>query len=86
MPTTLDDFDDSVLGDPIPYARCEQVPGSESPFSLPVWPSGLAVLLDPPVLQTVWASGTSAPPTVGSSTAAPPMDSGEGGLLETGLP
>ena len=36
MPTTLDDFDDSVLGDPITYARCEQFPGSESPFSLPV--------------------------------------------------
>ena len=43
LPKTLDDFDDSVLGDPVPYARCEQVPGSESPFSLPVcgrqvWP------------------------------------------------
>ena len=33
LPTTLDD---SVLGDPIPYARCEAVPGAESPFSLPV--------------------------------------------------
>ena len=55
LPTTLDDFDDSVLGVPITYARCEQFPGSESPLSLPVcvWPSGLAVLLDPPVLQTV---------------------------------
>ena len=31
----IDDFDDSVLGDPISYARCEQFPGSESPFSLP---------------------------------------------------
>ena len=39
LPTTLDDFDDSVLGDPITYARCEQFPVSESPFSLPVWPS-----------------------------------------------
>ena len=36
LPTTLEDFDDSVLGDPITYARCEQFPGSESPFSLPV--------------------------------------------------
>ena len=27
LPTTLDDFDDSVLGDPITYARCEQFPG-----------------------------------------------------------
>ena len=42
LPTTLEDFDDSVLGDPITYARCEQFPGSESPLSLPVyaWPSG----------------------------------------------
>ena len=51
-----------------------------------VWPSGLAFLLDPPVLQTVLASGTTAPPAEGSSTAAPPMDSGESGLLETRLP
>ena len=60
----------------------------QNPLSLClcVWPSGLAILLDPPVLQTVLASGTSAPPTVGSSTAAPPMDSRECGLLETGLP
>ena len=36
LPTTLDDFDDSVLGDPITYARCEHFPRSESPLSLPV--------------------------------------------------
>ena len=35
-PTMLEDFDDSVLGDPIIYARIEQLPGSESPLSLPV--------------------------------------------------
>ena len=48
LPTTLDDFDDSVLGDPITYVRCEQFPGSESPMSLPVyaWPSGSAYLLE----------------------------------------
>ena len=88
MPTTLEDFDDSVLGDPITYARCEKFPGSESPLSLPVyaWPSGSAFLLDPTVLQTVLASGTSSLPAKGTSTAAPPMDSGEGRLLETGLP
>ena len=52
LPTTLDDFDDSILGDPITYARCEQFPGSESPLSLPVyaWPSGSAFLLDPIVI------------------------------------
>ena len=85
LPKTLDDFDDSVLGDLMCDVNRFQ---GQNPLSLClcVWRSGLAVLLDPPVLQTVWASGTSAPPTVGSSTAAPPMDSGEGGLLETGLP
>ena len=37
LPTTLDDFDDSVLGDPITYAQCEHFPGSQSPVSLPVY-------------------------------------------------
>ena len=37
LPTMLDDFDDSVLGDPITYARREQFPGFESPISLPVY-------------------------------------------------
>ena len=32
LPTTLDDFDDSVLGDSITYACCEHFPGSESHF------------------------------------------------------
>ena len=88
MPTTLDDFDDSVLGDPITYARCEQFPGSESPLSLPVyaWPSGSAFLLDPTLLQTVLASGTSSQPEEGTSAVAPPMDLRDGHLLETGLP
>ena len=72
LPTTLEDFDDSVMGDPITYARCEQFPQSEFPFSLPVyaWRSGSAFLLDPTVLQTVLASGTSALPAEGTSTAA----------------
>ena len=62
LPTTLADFHDLILGDPITYARCEQFPGSESPLSLPVyaWPSGSAFPLDPAVLQTVLSSGTSA--------------------------
>ena len=87
-PTSLDDFDDSVLGDPITYALCEQFPGLESPLSLPVyaWPSGSAFLLDPTVLQTVLASGTSSLPEEGTSAAAPPMDLGDSRLLETGLP
>ena len=88
LPTTLDDFDDSVLGDPITYARCDSLPGSESPLSLPVyaWPSNSAFLLDPTVLQTVLASETSPLPAAGTSAAAPPIDLGDGQLLETGLP
>ena len=76
LPTTLEDFDDSVLGDPITYARCEHFPGSESPVSLPVyaWPSGSIFLLDPTVFQTVLASGTSSLPPAGTSAAAPPID------------
>ena len=36
LPTLLDEFNDSVLGEPISYARLEQAPGSESPLLLPV--------------------------------------------------
>ena len=88
LPTTLDDFDDSVLRDPITYARCEHFPGSESPLSLPVyaWPSGSTLLLDPTVFQTVLASGTSSLPAAGTSATAPPIDLGDGRFLETGLP
>ena len=48
LPTMLKDFDVSVLGDPITYARIEQLPGSESPLSLPVyaWPPNSALLMD----------------------------------------
>ena len=57
LPTVLDDFNDSVLGDPISYVRIEQVPGSESPLSLPVyaWPPKPAFMMDP-VIRTVLAA------------------------------
>ena len=32
LPTTLDDFSDSVLGDPITYAQCEQIPELDAPM------------------------------------------------------
>ena len=88
LPTTLDDFDDSVLGDPITYARCEHFPGSESPLLLPVyaWPSGSAFLLDSTIRQIVLAPVSSALPAEEPSTSAPPLTSGEGRLLETRLP
>ena len=50
------------------------------------WPSGSAFLLDPTLLQTVLASGTSSQSEEGTSAVAPPMDFGDGRLLETGLP
>ena len=87
LPTTLDDFDDSILGDPIIYARCEQFPGSESTLSLPVCVAirfGLSAGFYSS--QTVLAPGSSALPAQGPSTAAPPLALGEGTLLETGLP
>ena len=37
LPTTLDNFSDSVLGDPITYAQCEQILGSDAPMTLPVY-------------------------------------------------
>ena len=88
LPTTLDDFDDSVLGDPITYARCEQFSGSDSPMSLPMyaWLSGSAYMLEQSLLQTVLASGASSRPEVGSSAVAPPMDMEDVPLLETALP
>ena len=88
LPTILEDFDDSVLGDPISYARFEQFPGSESPLSLPVyaWPPSSAFLMDLAVVQTVLAPGKSERRTAEISVADPPAAAGEDRLLETGLP
>ena len=36
LPKPLDDFSDSVLGDPITYVQCEQIPGSNARMRLPV--------------------------------------------------
>ena len=54
LPTILDEFNDSVQGEPISYARLEQEPGSESPLSLPVyaWPPKPTFMMDP-IIQTV---------------------------------
>ena len=56
LPTILDEFNDSVLGEPISYARLEQAPGSESPHLLPVyaWPPRATFMRDP-IIQTVLA-------------------------------
>ena len=88
LPTTLDDFSDSVLGDPIMYAQCEQIPGSDAPMTLLVYalPSGLAYMPGQSSVQSVLASGISSRPEVGSSALAPPMDTENSPLLATGLP
>ena len=86
--TMLDDFSDSVLGDPITYAQCEQIPGSDAPMTLPVYtlPSGLAYMPGQSSVQTVLASGTSSRPEVWSSAIASPMDTEDSPLITTGLP
>ena len=83
--TTLDD---SVLGDPITYAQCEQIPGSDAPMTLPVYtlPSGLAYMPGQSSFQTVLASGTSSRPKIWSSAIASPLDTEDSPLLTTGLP
>ena len=88
LPTMLEDFDDSVFGDPISYARFEEFLGSESPLSLPVyaWPPSSAFLMDSAVVRTLLAPGKSERRTTAISAAEPPAAGGKDGLLETGLP
>ena len=88
LPTTLDDFSDSILGDPITYAQCEQILGSDAHMTLPVYtlPSGLAYMPGQSSVQTVLVSAISSRPEVGSSAFAPPMDTEGSPLLATGLP
>ena len=87
LQTMLGDFNDSVLGDSITYARIEQLPGSESPLSLPVyaWPPNSALLMDS-VIQTVLAPRKSECLAVGTSVADPPVTPGNDGVLKSGLP
>ena len=72
----MDGFSDSVLGDPIAYAQCEQIPGSDALMTLPVYtlPSGLAYMLGHSSVQTVLASGTSSRPEVWSSATDQRVD------------
>ena len=70
----LDDFNDSVLGDPISYVRIDQLPGSESPLSLPVypWPPKPAIMMDS-VIQTVLAPRRSERLPAETSVTDPPV-------------
>ena len=59
LPSALDGFSDSVLGDPIGFAQCAQIPGSDIPLTLSVYtlPSGLAYMPGQSSVQTVLAPG-----------------------------
>ena len=76
LPSTLDDFSESVFGDPIAYVQCEQIPGSDAPMTLSVYtlPSGLAYMPGQSSVQTVLASGTSSRPEVWSSVTGQHVD------------
>ena len=78
LPTMLNDFNDSVLGDPISYAIIEQLPASETPLSLPVypWPPNSAFMMDS-VIQTVLAE---------TSVADPPVMAEKARMVKSGLP
>ena len=87
LPTMLDDFNDSVLGDPISYARIDQLPGSESPLSLPVyaWPPKPAFIMDP-VIQTVLAPRKSERLPAETSVTDPPVTAEKARVITSGLP
>ena len=69
FPQVLDTFNGPVLGDPIAFAQCALIPGSDTPLTLPVYtmPSGLAYMLGQYSVQTVMASAASARPEGWSS-------------------
>ena len=68
FPQTVESFSNPVLGDPIAFAQCAPVPGSDTPMTLPVYtlPSGLALMPGQSVLA-VMASAVSSRPEGWSS-------------------
>ena len=69
LPQTLDAFTDPVLGDPIAFAQCTPIPGSDARLTLPVYtmPSGLAYMPGQSSVQTVLTSSASSRPEGWSS-------------------
>ena len=65
----LDSFSDPVLGDPIAFAQCALIPGSDTSLTLPVYtiPSGLAYMPGQSSVQMVMASAASTRPEGWSS-------------------
>ena len=72
FPLPLDSFSDPVLGDPITFAQCALISGSDTPLTLPVYtmPSGLAYMPGQSTVQTVLVSGESPRPEGWSSDTA----------------
>ena len=91
LPTTLDDFDDSVLGDPITYARCENFSGSESTIVVACVCVAARFGLSAGFYDTSDCVGSGVLRTAGGGALnlCPSFSDGGGGwgrLLETGLP
>ena len=58
FPQAANPFSDPVLGDPIAFAQCALIPGSDAPMTMPVYtmPSRLSLMLEQSSVQTVMAS------------------------------
>ena len=75
------------MNDPNTAMRCELFPGSESPCSLPACATVRALLsAGPPVFPTGSVIRISTTLPEGSSTSAMPVNPGEDGSLQSGLP
>ena len=88
LPSALDGFSDSVLGDPIAFAQCEQIPGSDAPLTFPVYtlPSGLSYMPGQTSVQTVLASGVSSRPEGWSSATAQSAHIAREGAFDASAP
>ena len=87
LPTILDEFNDSVLGEPISYARLEEAPGSESPHLLPVyaWPPRATFMRDP-IIQTVLAPLKRDVLPAGAPWPVPPEVAEKARMTDSGIP
>ena len=64
FPQAANPFSDPVLGDPIAFAQCTLIPGSDTPMTLPVYTmlSGLSLMPGQSSVQTVMASAVTSRP------------------------
>ena len=87
LQSALEVFSVSLLGEPIAFAQCEQIPGSDVPLTLPVYtlPSGLSYMPGQSSVQTVLASGASSRPEGWSSSTVQSADIAREGPFDTFL-